>query len=361
MSENESAVAVAGDLDRWPRALHLLLAAAGAVVVVAGLKAFASTLGPIFLALVLVVVVRPVQDRIARRGWPSWVALLSLLGAAYGVLIFIVASLAWAAVTLVDHIGSGAYTEQIATIQDDARELLVRFGVSGDDLEAAVSQLDIGSVASQLASALSGVLGVASAIGLLVMTMLFMTIDAGRFVGHLDGDVVGQRPEIVNAFRSWASSTRSYFVVSTVFGLIVAVLDVAALLILGVPLALVWGLVSLITNYIPNVGFVLGLVPPALLAFLEGGWQLSLTVVVIYIAINVVIQSIIQPKYVGDAVGFSATLTFLSLIFWGWVFGPLGALLAVPMSLFVKAILVDIDPASRWAGPLVALNNPNKV
>ena len=70
--------------------------------------------------------------------------------------------------------------------------------------------------------------------------------------------------------------------------------------------------------------------------------------------VNLVIQSVIQPKVVGDVVGLSTTLTFLSLVFWTWVLGPLGALLAVPMSLFFKAVLVEMDPAARWVAPLVS-------
>jgi AI-2 transport protein TqsA len=69
----------------------------------------------------------------------------------------------------------------------------------------------------------------------------------------------------------------------------------------------------------------------------------------------VVIQTVIQPKFVGDAVGLSVTLTFISLIFWSWVIGPLGALLAVPLTLLVKALLVDIDPTTQWAAPLISL------
>ena len=107
-----------------------------------------------------------------------------------------------------------------------------------------------------------------------------------------------------------------------------------------------------------NIGFVIGLIPPALLAFFEGGWKLSVYVIVTYLVINIVIQSVIQPKFVGDAVGLSTTLTFLSLIFWGWALGPLGALLAVPITLLAKALLVDIDPATRWAAPLIALSPP---
>jgi AI-2 transport protein TqsA len=99
---------------------------------------------------------------------------------------------------------------------------------------------------------------------------------------------------------------------------------------------------------------VLGLLPPALLALLQGGVRQAVLVIVAYSVINVIIQSLIQPKFVGDAVGLSVTLTFLSLVFWTFVIGPLGALLAVPLSLFVKALLVDADPDSRWLDPLIA-------
>ena len=109
-----------------------------------------------------------------------------------------------------------------------------------------------------------------------------------------------------------------------------------------------------ITNYIPNIGFVLGLIPPALLALLQGGVRQAVLVIVAYSVINVMIQSLLQPKFVGDAVGLSVTLTFLSLVFWTFVIGPLGALLAVPLSLFAKALLVDADPDSRWLDQLIA-------
>ena len=116
---------------------------------------------------------------------------------------------------------------------------------------------------------------------------------------------------------------------------------------------MLWGLLAFVTNYIPNVGFLIGLVPPALLALLEGGPELMISVIVAYSVINFVIQSVIQPKVVGDKVGLSTTLTFLSLVFWAWVLGPLGALLAVPLSLCAKALLIDVDPSTRWLNPLI--------
>ena len=163
-----------------------------------------------------------------------------------------------------------------------------------------------------------------------------------------------QRPHLVGALTSFARATRQFIVVTTVFGLIVALADVAALYWLDVPLPWLWGLLAFITNYIPNIGFVIGLVPPALLALLQGGVRQAVLVVIAYAVINLVIQSLIQPKFVGDAVGLSISLTFLSLVFWSYVIGPLGALLAVPLSLLAKALLVDADPDSRWLDPLIA-------
>jgi predicted PurR-regulated permease PerM len=152
--------------------------------------------------------------------------------------------------------------------------------------------------------------------------------------------------------RSFAHGTRSYLLVSTIFGLIVGVLDGAALAIIGVPLPVLWGVLAFITNYIPNVGFLIGLVPPALLALLTLGLPEMLLVIAIYCVLNFVIQSLIQPHYVGDSVGLAMTTTFVALVFWAWLLGPLGALLAIPLTLLVKALLVDVDPSARWATAL---------
>jgi predicted PurR-regulated permease PerM len=141
--------------------------------------------------------------------------------------------------------------------------------------------------------------------------------------------------------------------VSTVFGAIVAVGDTIALAILEVPLPVLWGLLSFITNYVPNIGFVLGVIPPALLGLLAGGWTEFWVVIVVYALLNFVVQTLIQPRFVGDSVGLSMTVTFLALLFWGWVLGALGALLAIPLTLLVKALLVDVDPRGHWLDALL--------
>jgi predicted PurR-regulated permease PerM len=90
-----------------------------------------------------------------------------------------------------------------------------------------------------------------------------------------------------------------------------------------------------------------------LLALLTGGWQLAAVVFAIFAVVNFVLTSLVQPKYVGDAVGISVSLTLVALVFWGWVLGMIGAVLAVPLTLFAKSLLVDVNPNVRWTDAIL--------
>jgi AI-2 transport protein TqsA len=125
-------------------------------------------------------------------------------------------------------------------------------------------------------------------------------------------------------------------------------------LIIGVPLYVTWGVLAFVTNYIPNIGFILGVLPPALIALLDGGVGSMVAVVVVYTVINVVVQTIIQPRFTGDAVGISATVAFASLIFWAYLLGTLGALLAIPATLFLKSVLLDNSVPPGWLSALIS-------
>ena len=203
-----------------------------------------------------------------------------------------------------------------------------------------------------MADLLAGLAGVFSNMLFLLFVVAFMALDAAGFSRRL-ARARRQRADVVGALDTFAHGTRSYLLVSTVFGLIVAAIDAGFLWLVGVPLPLLWGLLAFITNYIPNVGFIIGLIPPALLALLEGGPRLMIIVIVAYSVINFIIQSVIQPKVMADAVNLSLTLTFLSLVFWSFVIGPIGAMLAVPLTLLMKALLLDVDPNTRWISSLL--------
>jgi predicted PurR-regulated permease PerM len=327
----------------------VLLGTAAAVLVVAGLRSFASTLGPVVLALVLVVGFHPVQGRLKRAGVPAWAATVALLAVVYALLLALAGALALSVVRL-GHLLPG-YSGQASDLVDNLTRLASRAGVDADQVATLTSRFNLGTAVGLLQTAFTQVTGFLSSLLLLVTLVLFMAFDAAGLPARL-AEAARARPDLVSALEGFATGTRRWLLVTTAFGAVVAVLDTLVLYWLGVPLALLWGLLSFVTNYIANIGFVVGLVPPAALGLLEGGPSTMVWVIVAYSVINV-IAVVVQPKIVSDAVGLSVTLSFLSVVFWGWVLGPLGALLAIPLSLFTRAVLVDADPGARWLLPLL--------
>ncbi|GIE91229.1 AI-2E family transporter [Actinoplanes regularis] len=334
-----------------PRGVLVLLGFACLVIVVAGLRWVADLIGPVFLGLMLVVTVSPMTTWLRRRGTPAWLAAVATVVVVYLILAALGGALAVSVSRLIDLMPQ--YQAQFAALREDLVSGLGTLGVDSEQLRSAVAGATPSSVVHVVQSLFGGLAAVLSNTLFLVAVLLFMCLDSVDFPARLAA-VVGERPQVVGALRSFAHGTRRYLVVCTVFGLIVAVFDTLLLWALGVPLPVLWGLLSFITNYIPNIGFVIGVIPPALLGLLQGGPELMLTVIALYCLVNFVIQSVIQPKVVGDAVGLSATVSFLALIFWAWVLGALGALLAIPLTLLAKGLLVDVDPNSRWVNALLS-------
>jgi AI-2 transport protein TqsA len=334
----------------WPRASVVLLTGAAAVVVLAGVHAARGILGPVFLALVLTILVHPLRRYLARR-LPSW-----LVSTICVVVVFvIVAGLAVVLVLSAARFASllGNYQSEFQDLVNDGVAWLHHVGVSDDQIAKIASGFDLGRLGGLVTEALGDLVSALGAVVFILALCLFMAIDSSQFPERLVAAAAG-RSQLVMALGGFARGTRRYLVVSTVFGLIVAVLDTIALALLDIPAPWLWGLVAFLTNYIPNIGFVIGLIPPAILALLEHGFGQMVLVIVIYSALNLVIQSGIQPKVVGDAVGLSTTLTFVSLVFWSFIIGPVGAIMAVPLSLLVRALLVDADPSTSWLVPLIA-------
>lgn len=344
-----SNAARAGARSTLPRALVMLLGAASAVVLLAGVQATAWLVGPVFLALIIVIAVSPVQGRLRRRGWPSWLSTLVLVVLVCGLLLVLALVIVVSLVRLADLLPQ--YAGRADQLRQAVAGSLQSFGVAPDALQVAVSGLNPSAVVDAIGAVVAGLSWVVTSLVFLLALLLFLGVEAAGMDQRLAA-VAEDRPDLTLALRSFAGGTRRYLVVTTVFGLIVAVLDTIALAIIGIPLAVLWGLLSFITNYIPNVGFVIGVIPPALLALLSGGWPEFLLVLGLYCVLNFVVQSLIQPRFVGDSVGLSMTVTFVALVFWAWLLGPLGALLAIPLTLLVKALLVDADPRARWAGAL---------
>ncbi len=328
-----------------PRGVVIVLGIAAGVVVLAGMRSVQSILAPTFMAVVLTICVYPLRGWLVRKGTPGWLATFLLILGIYAILIglalaFVVGIAKFAALL-------PQYTAQMTQTIEHIKNGLANIGVDKSEVTAALANISPSTVLNAIGGVVSSVSGIATNLLFVIVLVLFLGVDAGVFPARLK-NVPVPRTAVLAALQSFAWGTRRYFVVATVFGGIVAVLDWVALLILAIPAAGLWGLLAFVTNYIPNVGFIIGLVPPALLGLVTGGASKMVAVIVVYCVLNFVIQSVLQPKFVGDAVGLTTTMSFLSLIIWTFVLGPLGAILAIPVSLLVKAILVDADPDAKW-------------
>lgn len=332
------------------RTTALLVTGAALVIVIAGVRAASSIIAPTMLALALVIAFHPLRAMLERRA-PRWVASVVVLLAAVSMLL----ALALALIVSIGQLGKliPSYTGELDDIVAKVGSGLSDMGVGSQQINGMLSAADPGRLVGLATTILSGVLSLLSSLFFIVTLLIFLAFDSAKTSRLADGARV-YRPQLIDALVSFTAGTRSYLVVTTVFGLIVAVLDTILLWVLGVPGAFVWGVLAFMTNFIPNIGFIIGIIPPALIGLLEGGPSMMVAVIVLYSVVNMVFCSFIQPRYVGEAVGLSTSLTFLSLVFWTWVLGPIGAVLAVPMSLLLRAILVESDPEGRWRLPLIS-------
>lgn len=327
-------------------ATRTLLTLAALVVALAGVHAARDVFAPAVLAAVLVVIVHPVRHPLERHGWPRWAATTAVIVVVYLVLVALVAMLVFAGVHFADLVRQ--YLPDLQAAVDAVVDWLESLGLDMDSI-ASSSYLQPSNLLRVAGSVSGTALSVFTTLFVVVTYVVFMAVDAARYDGARDvfGAEHGEaldRATVVNV------GVRRYFVVSATFGAVVAVIDGLALWALGVPAPAVWAILAFVTNFIPNIGFVLGVLPPTVLALVVGGWQLAVAVVVVYSLVNVVLQVFIQPKFVSDAVSITLTLSFVSVVFWTYVIGPLGAILAVPLTLLLRAMLLPAGSQSAWYG-----------
>ena len=333
-----------------PRPILILVGSAAAVIVAMGVKMFGDIVATVMLAVVLTMAVMPIVKHGRNHGWPTWLSTILALVAAYAIVLVLAIGVATSVVKLAATIPQ--YIPDANALKDELVDKLHSLGLNTDPTNTAASQLNLSKVLSFVTSLLTSLLGILSSLFFLVTVMFFTVAEVTGL--HARAVVLRQtRPRLLTALIGYVKVIQQYLLVTTLFGAIVAFFDTIALYVLSVPLALQWGFLSFVTNFIPNIGFVIGVIPPALMALLANGWQSMVIVIVVYCVLNVVIQTFIQPRIVGDTVGLGTTVTFLSVFVWTVLIGPMGALLAVPMTLLARTLLVDADPNAGWVMALL--------
>jgi predicted PurR-regulated permease PerM len=255
-----------------PRWMVLLIGAATATIAIAGVRSIAWLVGPVLLALVVVIALAPVQRFLQRHGWPRWASATVLLLLVWSVLLgfvaLLVVSIAQFAALLPNYAGEAEAL--IASVVNDLNDR----GIVSGQLSDLVAQFDY----SQLVGVATGVLAratdAASTLVLLLAALVFLSIESGGF-GRRLALVAADRPHLPIALGLFARGTRSYLWVSTVFGRSSRSGTRSRWRSSASRCRWCGGLLSFITNYVPNIGFVLGLVPPAILALLDGGGPTS--------------------------------------------------------------------------------------
>lgn len=323
------------------------------LVGVLALKQVADLVVPIVFGLFLALVTAPIISGMERRGARRSVALtitVLVVLAVVAATIFVIA-LSVGEIVVQAPRYQARLTDEIAAI----RELLAQYGISTDPgaITEVIQPEQVVAVLRPLASAVSHA-GVA--IFILAFTLIYALAGAGSLRTRAE-EAFGADHPLIAGIEQFGVDLRRYLIVRAQLGLFAAVLSVILLFVLGVPYALLWGVLVFAASFIPNVGFLIALIPPMILGLFEGGMLTAVLVVAGYVAINFLQDHLLQPIVMGAELNLTPLVVMLSVIAWAWILGAAGALLAVPLTVGLVAIM-EAWPTTRAIAALMRNRTP---
>ncbi len=321
------------DASRPERILYAL----AAIAIVAGaLKAASGVLVPALLALFIAIVCTEPMYWMIRQGLPRWLAIV--------VVVFLLLGLS----SLMPVVISGSFvqfSQELPVYQERLDILLVQsaewmsdYGYDAESLRAIFDPAAALGYVQVILAALGGIL---SRYLLIMLLVIFILVDMPQSLG------TGTR-----ATNEIIRTVQHYFAIkaftSFVTGLVIAIW----LIILDVPYPWLWGFLAFLFNFVPNIGSILAAVPAVLLSLLFDGFSSALIVTIGYVVINVTISNGLEPRIMGQQLGLKFVWIFVSLIVWGWILGPVGMLLAVPLTMTLR-IALEAHPDTRWIADIL--------
>jgi predicted PurR-regulated permease PerM len=313
--------------------LPVLVAGACLVIIVGGLKIAAPLVNLVLLGLLVAQSLSNVPMWLMKKGLkPGVSVLVSILFVLAGGLL-LVGLFSVSTARLADQLPT--YQARVTAIKDNVMAALAGRGVDVSQI-AALQPLD----PNRALAAAGGVLGgLASAVGTSILIILIAAVVLYEITAVRVLHGRGERPGTLAArFDEVTGQSRQYIALTGLAGLIQAVFNFVILLLVGVDAPLTWTVLFFFLNFIPGVGFFLALVPPALLALLEFGWQRALIVVVGWWIVNLIGDNVIKPRFFVKGLDISFTTIVFAVVFWSWVLGPAGAILALPLALSLKRL-----------------------
>lgn len=324
----------------------LLIGLAALFIVIWGIRSLAYILNPILLATVITITILPLPQRLMQRGLPGWLSLvltILVVVALLGGVIFLTAI-------------------SIGRLVADAPAMTAGLPVATPTGTAVVDEINA-TLTTDRVTALLGALAVVIGRGIFLVIMVLLIfafmLSTAISLPSLSRLGLGFDPGGLHRITQLTNDVRRYMGIMTGINFVVGVGNALLLWIMGVPYAALWGVLAWVMGFIPAVGFWVALIPPVILAYISHDLQTALIVFVGYVLINGSVQNIIQPRMMGRELRISPVVVFLSLFIWGWLLGGVGAILAVPLTLFIISTLEAFDN-TRWLAIFMRLSPERK-
>ncbi|MCG8382474.1 MAG: AI-2E family transporter [Gammaproteobacteria bacterium] len=328
--------------------MQVLLIMTCIIVIIAGIKAAAEIVSPFILSVFIAIISAPPLFWMEKHKVPKVLAMLIIIA---GIVVFSTA--------IFSLVGSSVETftrnipQYSSQLQSQSSCVISWLGDHGVTVNADLFQeyFNPSSALTLVANTLSG-FGVVLTNGFLILlTVIFILFEASSFPNKLR--TLSDRPEAsLRHYRRITQTVEHYIALKTVMSLGTGTILALWVYILGVDFPLLWGLLAFLLNFVPNIGSFIAAVPPTLLALVQLGPTYSLLTAAGYVIVNTVIGNMIEPRFMGKGLGLSTLVVFLSLVFWGWVLGPVGMLLSVPLTMTIKIIL-EVRENTRWIAILL--------
>ena len=326
---------------------QILMAVIASILVVAALKATQPISMPLAFAFFIAILVHPLQSRLERR-LPRWFSLILVL-----LLLCAIAGLAVGALSLSGEIIEPKLPEYLDRLQEMAQ--IIRDWASDRNLPIPQFALDSSnSASSQLTQqAIGGVRSFISVLSLTVLTislLVLLLLEVAQYrkkVQKAFSNKTGDR--LIRAVGNTSEKLRRYLWVMTLTSLLTGVLTIVWCFIIGVDLALVWGIIGFVLNYIPTIGSIIAVIPPTLIAFLFNGVGRGVATLVGLAVIQLIMGNFVDPKVQGKSLQLSPFIALFSIAFWGWVWGIPGAILGVPMTISIILFCQEFETTQAVA------------
>ena len=317
--------------DRSERHYRLLIGTAAFVIIAAGIREAGEVLNSILLAMLLTVTVVPAFDTLRRRGVSKGLAVVLTSLLLVGVLLALLGVLGLSGTRLIQVLPD--YQDRAHGLEQSFEELLVSRGIDPDRV-ITPEMVNPNRLLGLAAGFLSGLGRVLSQALLLILIVAFFLAERGiRDSTFQPGGTTARV----------AREVRQYLVITALTGLGFAIVVYVLMLAVGTDLALVWAVLAFIMNYVPNVGILLSVVPPAILTLLELGWERALIVLAGFLVLNFVVDNLIKPRFMQSGLDVPPLVGLLSLVIWAYLLGPIGALLALPLTIALRRVLRDAE------------------